>query len=129
MEHQDKRNHSPEPDSPERRALLQGILVMLSGVTITIAACGGDDNPTSPSGSETGAISANHGHEAIITSAQLTAGNGVTLQIRGTSTHPHTVDLSAAEIGQIAAGQRVSKESSTDASNDFGTHSHTVTFN
>jgi len=129
VEHQDKRNHSPEPDSPERRALLQGILVMLSGVTITIAACGGDDNPTSPSGSETGVISANHGHEAIILSAQLTAGNGLTLQIRGTASHPHTVDLSAAEIGQIAANQQVSKVSSTDNSNDFGLHSHTVTFN
>ena len=132
MEHLDKRNHWPEPESPERRALLQGILVMLSGVTITITGCGGDDGdggPTSPGGSETGSISANHGHEAVILAAQLTAGNAISLQIRGSSTHPHTVDLSAAEIGQIAANQQVSKTSSTDASNDFGTHNHQVTFN
>ena len=96
---------------------------MLSGVTITITGCGSDDgdSPTAPGGSETGTISANHSHEAVILAAQLTAGNAITLQIRGQASHPHTVDLSAAEIGQIAAGQRVSKESSTDASNDFGT--------
>lgn len=128
MEHLDKRDHVSELESPERRATLQAILAILSGVTITIAACG-SDSPSAPDGSETGAVSDNHGHSAVILSAQLTAGNGIVLQIRGSASHPHTVDLSAAEIGQIAAGQRVSKTSSTDASADFGTHAHTVTFN
>ncbi len=129
MEHSGSLDHLAAPESPERRALLQSILVMLSGVTITIAGCGGDDGPSAPDGSVTGAVSANHGHEAIVTSGQLTTGNGVSLQIRGSASHPHAVDLTTAEIGQIAAGQRVSKISSTDNSNDFGNHNHTVTFN
>jgi hypothetical protein len=36
-------------------------------------------------------ISANHGHSAVITGAQLTAGGAVELNIRGTATHAHTV--------------------------------------
>jgi len=55
---------------------------------------------------------------------QLTAGAGVVLDIRGGADHPHTVDLSADEIARIRGGQRVTKQSSTDAA-----HRHTVTFN
>ena len=57
------------------------------------------------------------------------AGNAVTLNIRGTATHPRTVELSAAEVSEIAAGQRVSKVSSTDDSPDADRHNHVVTFN
>jgi len=71
-----------------------------------------------------GTISVNHGHVATVTSAQLTTGNGVTLNIQGQATHNHTVQLSQSEISQIAARQRVSKDSSED---QF--HQHTVTFN
>jgi hypothetical protein len=46
------------------------------------------------------------------------------LDIQGAAAHPHTVSLSAAEIGMIAANQQVAKPSSTDNG-----HSHTVTFN
>ena len=52
------------------------------------------------------------------------AGNAISLNIRGNAPHPHTVDLSATELQQISAGQRVSKVSS----NDDG-HTHDVTFN
>jgi hypothetical protein len=38
--------------------------------------------------------------------------------------HTHTATLTAGEVTQIAANQRVSKESS-----DNSGHSHTVTFN
>jgi hypothetical protein len=71
-----------------------------------------------------GSISANHGHTATITRAQLTAGGALGLNIQGSASHPHSVSLSQAEVGQIAAGMRVSKESSADSA-----HSHTVTFN
>ena len=123
---------SPDPENPQRREFtLQSILAILSGVTITIAACG-DDSPTTPSssdGSRTGSVSVNHGHTAVIAAAELAANNAVVLNIRGSATHPHTVELSAAEVGQIAGGQRVSKTSSTDNSPDAGIHSHTVAFN
>jgi hypothetical protein len=133
MEPLQKQAEPRDPASPERRAFtVQSLMAMLAGVTITITACGeGDDSPTAPSPGDgrTGSVSVNHGHTAVVTSAQLMAGNAVSLNIRGTATHPHTVELVAAEIGQIAGSQRVSKTSSTDDSSDAGRHSHVVTFN
>jgi hypothetical protein len=106
-------------------------LAMLSGVVITLTGCGSSSTPTSPngpgggsSGDVLGVISANHGHVATITRAQLTAGNALELDIQGTATHTHTVSLSQTELGQIASALRVSKESTTTSA-----HSHTVAFN
>ena len=134
MHHPEKQYEPLDPENPDRRQFaLQSILAMLAGVTITVSGCGGDDyspNSPSPSGDgRAGAVTANHGHTATVSSAQLTAGNAVVLNIRGTATHPHTVELSAAEVGQVGAGQRVTKVSSTDDSSDAGRHSHEVTFN
>ncbi len=133
----DLTRHDPsDPESPERRAFtLQSVLALLSGVTITVTACGGGDSPTSPGPGQTsgngvsGSVSANHGHSAVIDSARLASGDAVVLNIRGSATHPHTVELSSQEISQIAARQRVSKVSSTDDSPDAGRHNHIVTFN
>ena len=115
---------------------LQAALALLSGAVITIG-CGGDDTspaapgpsapapaPTPAATDRTAAVSANHGHVATITAAQITAGNALALDIRGNSDHPHAVELSAAEVMAIARNERVSKTSSTD-----GFHNHTVTFN
>jgi hypothetical protein len=100
-------------------------------VTVTIVACNGGDSTTSPTptGDVPGSIIANHGHAAVITDAQITSGNAVVLNIRGSATHPHTVQLSVQQLDQIEAGPRVSEASSTDDSPDFGRHSHTVVFN
>lgn len=122
-----------ELEDPQRRLFtLASIRAVLGGVTITILGCG-DDGPTSPSpttqGDISGNVSANHGHAAVITGVQLATNNAVALQIRGMATHPHTVELSSQEVGQIAARQRVSKASSVDDSPDAGVHSHTVIFN
>jgi hypothetical protein len=111
------------------------LLAMLSGVAITVSGCGGGgggtSNPGSPTtpgaGDKTGAISANHGHSVSITSAELTAGGGLTLTLRGSAgvaEHIHTVDLTGAEVVSIREGARVSKSSSTQEA-----HDHTVTFN
>jgi hypothetical protein len=120
----------PDPESPARRAFtVQSVLAVLSGVAITVVGCGDDDSPTGPSqGDVTGSVSANHGHSAVITNAELMASGALMLQLRG-GTHTHVVELSSQEVGQIAARQRVSKTSSTDDSPDAGRHSHTVTFN
>ena len=106
----------------------------MAGVVIAIAACDSDDPASLTVGSggssgRTGSISNNHGHVAALSSAELTAGNAVTLDIRGAADHTHTVPLSGAEIVQIRTGQRVTATSSTDSSPTFGGHSHTVTFN
>ncbi len=109
---------------------LKSVMAILSAATITVSGCGGGSSPSpsptpTPGNSDvTGAVLGNHGHSAVITSAQLTAANAVTLSITGAADHPHSVTLSAAEVAQIGARQRVSKDSSTDAG-----HTHTVTFN
>lgn len=114
------------------------IMALLSGVTVSMTGCGGgSSSPTSPSPSsggggttggtasgKTGTVSANHGHTAVVTNVELTAGGAVRLDIRGSADHPHTVDLTAAEVAAIAGGQRFSIDSSSDAG-----HRHTVTFN
>jgi hypothetical protein len=115
---------------------LAAAMAVLSGVAITVSGCGGSSSasPAAPSptgsgspstgGDKTGSISSNHGHSAVIASAQLGASGGISLNIQGTASHPHTVALSGADLSAIANNQRVSKESSDDAS-----HTHTVTFN
>ena len=112
-----------------REFTVHSALAMLSGVTITILGCGdsgGSSSPTPPPppGGASGVIGANHGHTAIITAAELMAGNMLALNIRGNADHPHTVELTAAEVQQISGGARVSKLSTTEQA-----HSHTVTFN
>lgn len=124
-----------------REFTVASAMAVLSGVAITVTGCGGgNDSGTSPTPpaapppapapapaaapDAVGTVGSNHGHGATITGAQLTAGDALELDITGTSSHPHTVMLSADEIQQIGTGARVSKESSTDAA-----HSHTVTFN
>lgn len=105
----------------------ESVLAMLAGVAITITGCGDDDsNPTAPTGGSdvTGVVSANHGHRATVTGVQITAANGVSLDIRGDADHPHTVALTAAQVVQIGNRQQVAVTSSTDAA-----HQHTVTFN
>ncbi len=121
-------------------------LALLGGASITVSGCGGGGgsgggggNPTGPSGGGddygpggnvdpaggvVGQISANHGHRAVIARAQITAGNGLLLDIHGNATHTHSVELSGAEVLQIGNGGRVSKGTSTTEA-----HNHTVTFN
>ncbi len=119
-----------------REFSLHSALAILSGVAITVSGCA-SDSPTDPSPSPgpgpdpdpdpddlEGTVSANHGHEAVITGAELTAGNMLSLDITGTADHPHTVELSEDEVMRIADGDTVAKVSSSDDG-----HTHTVTFN
>jgi hypothetical protein len=117
-----------------REFTLQSAMAILSAATITISGCGGgsspapspnpNPNPNPGPGDVSGTIDGNHGHTATISSAVLTAGNAIQLDIRGGADHPHTVSLSAAEVSMIGARQRVVKTSTNDQA-----HSHTVTFN
>jgi hypothetical protein len=107
----------------------ESVLAMLAGVAITITGCGDDDNdsPTGPTTSSnvTGTVSANHGHVATVTGAQITAAGAIaSLDIRGQADHPHTVSLTANQVTQIGNRQQVVVTSTTDAG-----HQHTVTFN
>ena len=109
-------------------------LAFLTGISVTVSACGGGgggySSPTASTpaatnpGDKVGQISANHLHTAMVTSAQLMAGGAIDLDIRGGATHTHTVSLVANAIADMRAGTAVQKEST---SNDG--HSHLVTFN
>ena len=123
-----------EPDQLSRREFTrESVLAMLAGVVITITGCGDDNSsPTAPTqgggGGTTqdvsGSVSANHGHIATVTAAQITAAGAANLDIMGNATHPHTVSLSASQVQQVGNRQQVVVTSTTDAG-----HQHTVTFN
>jgi len=105
-------------------------LAFLGGVTVTMSACGGGgySSPTTSSpaqspGDEVGQISANHGHRAVITAAELMAGGALKLDIRGDADHTHTVDLPAQAVQDVREGKPVQTQSTTTQS-----HAHGVTF-
>lgn len=115
-----------------REFTLEAALAILAGCLITISdvACGSSTpaaTPTTPTPTNpadiNGVVSANHGHVAIITGAQITAGNAIALDIRGTATHTHTVSISQADLTSLKNRQPVVSNSTTDSG-----HSHTVTF-
>jgi hypothetical protein len=120
---------------------------MLGGAAITLTACG-DSGPTGSTGGTptpaptpttaatatdkaATAISANHGHSALITGAQLEAGGGLTLDIMGNAPHNHQVTLTGDEVVNIRNNQTVTKASTvSDGGSTYGgEHSHGVTFN
>jgi hypothetical protein len=123
-----------------REFTAEAALAALAGVVITISGCGGSggySSPSSPStpsapggatgassSDKTGAVSNNHGHVAVVTGAQLVAGNAVQLDIRGSADHTHQVTLPADAIRTIQAGRPVAADSTSTSG-----HLHTVTFN
>ena len=111
-----------------RQFTADAVLALLMGCVITVSqACGDDDSPTNPASSPAdinGAISANHGHTAMILGTQIVAGTAIVgMDIRGTATHPHTISISQAELQVLSNRQPVTVTSTTDNG-----HDHTVTF-
>jgi hypothetical protein len=100
-------------------------LALLGGATITVTGCGG--NPMGASGmgdgSVNGAISANHGHAAAVTAAQLNAGGDLSLHIQAQADHDHVVALTRTQVVSIRGGGTVAIEST-----ETKDHHHTVTF-
>jgi hypothetical protein len=127
-----------------REFTTHSVLAMLSGVTVTLAGCSDSNTPTAPSTpatptptptpipnltppaaqNATGVVGSNHGHTAEVSAAQITAAADFALDIMGDSNHSHTVNLTAGDLAQIAAGTRVSKMSTNNSA-----HAHSVTFN
>src|SRR5438105_3949418 len=83
-----------------REFTLEAALALLAGCVITIsdAACSSSTRPTGAATGLTGAISANHGPSALVTAAQISAGNAVALSIQGTAAPPHTLTLSPTDL-------------------------------
>jgi hypothetical protein len=117
-----------DPTSVTRREFtLDAVLAILAGCVITVSdsACGSSNTaPTPPPADVNGTVSANHGHTAVITGVQISAGAAIAaLDIRGMATHPHTLSVSAADLTSLKNKQTVSITSTTD-----NNHSHVVTF-
>ena len=98
-----------------------------------LAACGGSDgDPATPDAAArnclaaggVGAISANHGHSLAVPAADISAGADKTYQIQGSSGHPHTVTITAAQFAMLAQNTSITVTSSNDAG-----HTHQVTVN
>jgi hypothetical protein len=110
-----------------REFTADAVLLLLGGATITMGGCGGGGaSPaasSAPPSDAVGTVSSNHGHSAVISGAQLGAGGALELDIRGTSSHPHVLSLTAGEVATIRAGGRVTKDCTG------GSHHHSVTFN
>jgi hypothetical protein len=123
-----------------RQFTVEMALALLGGAAVSIG-CGGGASPSgpgpvapaptpvpTPSELKLGSVSNNHGHEAVITAAQLLAGDALRLEISGSAPHLHVVELSADEVARIRNGERVEKESSEEFGL-LGLHRHTVRFN
>jgi hypothetical protein len=121
--------HSPDGSTAltRREFTAEAVLALLMGCVITVSQACNDDNPTNPTPTPTdinGVISANHGHAATVTGAQIVAGAAlVGMHIQGSATHDHTISVSQTELQTLANRQPVTVTSTTDAM-----HNHTVTF-
>lgn len=105
-----------------RQFTFEAALALLGGALVTITGC--DSSPTAPDYVDAvGEIESNHGHSAVITAAQLTAGGDLEISIQGTSRHTHIVSLSAMEMVMVRNGAALRKETSATS------HFHVVTFN
>lgn len=71
-------------------------------------------------------ISANHSHSITIPMGHLTDLQDRQYNIQGASGHPHTVNISAAQFGDILAGNAVNVVSSANVG---GPHTHTLSWN
>jgi len=122
-----------------RRFTRESVLALLSGVVITVTGCGSDSSsPTTPSTGDgggngggggnaagvNGTVSANHGHIATVTDAQVDAGNEVSIDIMGNADHSHSVNLTGAQLTQIGNDELVMVTSTNSQA-----HNHIVTFN
>jgi hypothetical protein len=113
----------------DRRTFLAraGLVATWAGIPITIS-CGSDDSGTNPGGNGdiVGNVAPASGHThsgAVVTAAEVTAGNAVTLTLTGAG-HTHQVNLTAQQVMDIGGGTNVVTQSTTDSG-----HFHVVTFN
>jgi hypothetical protein len=99
---------------------------MLTILALAFTGCGDDgETPTSPSVADvSGSIFNNHGHVAVVTGDQIRAGRPVTLNLRGTADHGHSLALSDDDLMRLRNNQRVERDSTPE-----NNHTHRVTFN
>lgn len=102
---------------------------LFAGVLIQITGCSSDDTVSVPEGGAVGSIGGNHGHSAMVTKASIDAGGTVTLDIRSSADHNHTLVLTADDMVKLKSKIHVMNETS-ERSEPTATdkHVHTVMF-
>ena len=113
-----------------REFTLDAALAILATCVITVSeeACGSDKSTTTPTpvNDVVGNVAANHAqpHQVTVTAAQINGGNQLTLDIRGQSTHNHTITLTSGNLNTLKTrGGTVTVTSTND-----NQHQHDVTF-
>jgi hypothetical protein len=115
------------PPPPHLRFL--GAPVISPDGTLVVFPAG--EGTTASQGQNIGFVEGNHAapHVAIISAAQLSAGDGVILDMSN-GFHSHTVTLTGAQVREIATKGHVYVDSSINPhSSGADTHAHGVTFN
>src|SRR5262245_32505392 len=100
------------------------LLALVGVIVVGSAGCGDDDSPTGPSGSVVGVVQNNHGHSAVVTAEQLAAGRQVTLDIRGSADHSHSLEITDDNMRRLQRRERVEVDSTLQNG-----HRHRVNFN
>ncbi|NVB85714.1 MAG: hypothetical protein HOV81_45540 [Kofleriaceae bacterium] len=114
-----------------RKQFLGSLLGAAAG-GLVLAACGGDDGGSDTPDASTANrcemngtsvnIASNHGHVLMVSKEDVAAGVDKTYDITGTSDHPHSVTVTAANFGKLAMNQSVQLTSTSG-----GGHTHGVT--
>lgn len=112
-----------------RKEFLQATLAVFGGALGlgAGAGCGGSDEEPSVScedGDTDVTISANHGHQLVVSRADVAAGETKTYDIRGSSMHTHSVTISGDRFASLATRGTINLTS--DNANQH-THGITVT--
>jgi hypothetical protein len=115
-----------------REFLKNTIYIPAAGITVAylvVTGCSSDDSTVvaQPSGTCTTSnaeIGANHGHSITPpTASEISTGAAIVLDLRfGTSSHAHSVSLTASELDTISTCVSVTKTSTRNV------HTHQVTF-
>ena len=96
---------------------------------LSLVGCGGEDDGDDvvaeascvDFGTES-AIGSNHGHDLIVSTADVNSEIPMTYRIQGSSAHNHTVTITAEQFAELRSGNTIRVDSTTDES-----HSHRVT--
>jgi hypothetical protein len=107
---------------------MSGVAALGAAEIVALSAgCGSDDAPAGPagdgcqSGSAAVVIGSNHGHQLVVSAADVAAGVAKTYDIAGSSPHSHQITLSSVDFQDLKSRKEVLVESTpTD-------HTHPVT--
>lgn len=110
---------------------LSAVVLAIPAYAVLSCSSSDDSEPAAPpqsTGANCGtngtssAIGSNHGHNIVVSAADVTAGVDKTYNIQGSSSHMHSVTVSAAQFASLQNNQQITANSTNDSG-----HTHSVT--